>query len=645
MSLAIFAPLLAQAALPFLSPVFGDHMVLQRGKANAFWGWTTPGEGVTVSIGGRSARATADPSGKWLVRLTPPRPGGPYEVSIVGPSRAELHDVLVGDVWICSGQSNMEFGLTQAQNGQAEVARANDPSLRLFMASRQIGYEPQPTVAGQWKVCTSETVTQGGWGGFSAVGYTFGQRLRQEAKVPVGLVQVAWGGTSAEAWTSERSLRPLKDFDADLTRIEELKRMGVPVLGTYTDLWLARHDAGTSGHWERPETIVSTWNRVTLPGTLPQTKLGVQRGAIWFQKEIQLPNALPAGPATLSLGRIDETDTTWMNGVPLGVTSFDWAFRSYPVPTSALKPGRNVISVRLFNARSQVGGFLAKPEEMVLRLGDGTIVPLAGDWMAATGLGSDLLSDRPRDFEPNPTVPTVISNGMVAPLAPLAIRGAIWYQGETNAGRGHQYRRLLPALIGDWRRMFGQGDFPFYIVSLANWQARRDQPGDDSWAELREAQAMSARSVRHSGLAVTIDVGDAGDIHPKDKRTVGERLALIALAQDYGRRVPYSGPVYRSMRREGASVRLRFNHTEGGLAVRGARLGEFSVAGADHKWHWADAHIDGDSVVVSAPGVTDPVAVRYAWQSNPLATLYNGAGLPAVPFRTDDWPGVSVGNR
>jgi sialate O-acetylesterase len=626
------------ARLPFLSPVFSDHMVLQRDRPNSFWGWAPPGTRVRVSVAQRRAEGVADAEGKWIARLTPPKAGGPYRIVVEGGERVVLEDVLVGDVWLCTGQSNMEMGLTMAANGPAEAAAADEPNLRLAMAPRQIAYAPVATNPLRWQACTPQTVVQGGWGGFSAVGYYFGRELRRKLNVPIGLVQVAWGGTSAEAWTRAESLRPLADFDADLTRLGRRRQAKEPVLGTYLDLWLAERDRGTQERWQDPDLADSAWSTVT-----PPSPFEVSRGVTWLRREIDLPDPLPPGAPALSLGRINETDTTWINGRLLGVTSFDWAHRRYGIPAGTLRPGRNVIAVRVFHGRGQ-GGLLSPSEELSLEFGDRRI-PVSGAWKAKLGLASDALSSRPRDFEPNPTVPSVLANGMVAPLAPLAIRGAIWYQGETNGGRGLQYRRLLPALIGDWRRMFGQGDFPFYIVSLANFQAHRDQPGDDYWAELREAQAMTAHRMKNGGLAVTVDIGDAGDIHPRDKRTVGERLALNALAKTYRHRVAFSGPIYRSMRREGRAVRLSFDHTEGGLVAKGGRLGEFAVAGADRKWHWADARIEGDTVWVASPDVSAPVAVRYAWQSNPVATLYNGAGLPAVPFRTDDWPALSVGRR
>ncbi len=301
-----------------------------------------------------------------------------------------------------------------------------------------------------------------------------------------------------------------------------------------------------------------------------------------------------------------------------------------------------MIAIRVFTG-AQAFSFLGNDDQVYLELADGSHLPLAADWKSKVSFNPVLASSKPRDTEPNPTVPTVLFNGMIAPLAPLAIRGVIWYQGETNSGRGAQYRRLLPAMIADWRRAFGQGDFPFYIVSLANFMARDPNPGDDYWAELREAQAMTAATVPNSGLAVAIDVGEAGDVHPKDKKTVGERLAANALAKEYGRKVEFSGPVLKAAKREGPGFRLSFDHASG-LNAKG-NLEGFAIAGADRKWHWAIAAIDGRTVVVNSPEVAEPIAVRYAWGHNPAASLYNGAGFPAVPFRTDDWPLLSANSK
>lgn len=635
--LALLAAMVSLPPLPFLSPMFSDQMVLQRDKPNVLWGWTSPGAHVRVTVADKSAVGVADANGRWTARLTPPPVGGPYKVVVEGPTKVVLEDVLVGDVWICSGQSNMEMGLTMAANGPGEAAKANDPNLRLYMAPRQIGYTPQQVNPGaHWQRCTPESVSHGGWGGFSAVGYYFGKALVRELSVPIGLIQAAWGGTSAEAWTREEALRPIDDFNAVLDKIDGLK--GGPVYGTYLDLWGADNDPGIKGNWQSPETLLGGWSVTDVPTEAPLKGLGT----VWLRKEVDLGNPPVTGNSVLWLGPVSDIDTAWVNGRQVGTGSGEWE-RQYWFDSSLLHPGINTIVVRFLHTAGRPG-FLGKPGSIYLGLPEGEKVPLEGQWHSKIGAVLPGATP-PYDYEPNPTVPTTLANGMIAPIAPLALRGVIWYQGETNGGRGYQYRKLLPALIADWRKLFGEGDFPFLVVSLANWMPRRDQPGDDGWAELREAQAMTVQHVKNTGLAVTIDVGDAVDIHPKDKHTVGERLALNALAIAYRKHVSFSGPVYKGMRREGAAIRLTFSYADGGMVAKGGRLAEFSVAGADHRWHWAEAKIDGDKVVVRSDEVTEPLAVRYAWQANPKATLYNGAGLPAVPFRTDKWQEVSKGTR
>jgi hypothetical protein len=439
----------------FVSPIFGDNMVLQRGKPNTIWGWAKPGEEIRVTIADCTGKTVAKNDGRWSAVIEPPAPGGPYTIVIDGPQHVEFHDILVGDVWLCGGQSNMEMGLGQARNGSEEVKAADHPRIRLFVVKQQTARKPAAVPQGAWKVCSPKNVGEG-WDGFSAVAYFFGRWLQQDIDVPIGLVEDCGGGTPAEAWTSAETLRSLGNINAG------------------------------------------------------------------------------SGPDT----------------------------------------------------------------------------------------------------------PAILYNGMIAPVAPLAVSGAIWYQGESNTERAAQYRKLLAAMIADWRRAFGQGDFPFYIVSLAAHKQHKDTTGDDSWAELRAAQDFVANTVTNSGLAVAIDVGDARDVHPKDKKEVGERLALLALARHYGKNVPYSGPRFASVEKIPGALKISFTHMDGGLVVKGDKLEEFSVCGEDCKWHWADARIVGETVVVSSSEVPNPVAARYAWQANPKATLFNGAGLPAIPFRTDDGGGT-----
>ena len=628
------------AARPFVSPIFGDNMVLQREKPNTLWGWSEPGDIVRVEIGGNSSSGTAAADGKWLVKIQPPAVGGPYTVKIAGKQKVELHDVLVGDVWICAGQSNMQFGLAQARNAEEEVRNANHPQIRFFVVGQRAAYARADVPRGSWKVVSPATA--GGRGGISAVAYFFARKLEENIHVPIGLVQEAVGGIPAEAFTSPEGLRPLKDFDAGVAEVENRHRSGQPEYGNYISHWYDDYDAGTRGgaNWADPALDDSSWKTVTVPGTFyGDLGIGDVPGLCWLRREITLPATLPPGMARLYLGSVDKMDTTYINGHQVGGSSWVENPRLYFARDGFLKPGRNVIAIRLFKL-SASRGFLGKPEELHLTLGDGTVIPLSGEWKGKLSVDGRPPQPLPIGFENNPVMASVLYNGMLAPIVPLSITGAIWYQGESHEKLAAPYYNLLPAMISDWRRLFGQGDFPFYIVSLPVYRHRSEAPVDDGWTGVREAQSLAAKNVPHSCLAVTVDTGNPDNVHPIDKREPGERLALCALGEHYGRDVVYSGPTLKSVERVSGTIRLHFDHVEGGLLAKGGELGEFSVAGDDRKWHWASARIEGDSIVVSSASVPNPKEVRYAWQANPKATLFNGAGLPAAPFRTDNWPGI-----
>jgi sialate O-acetylesterase len=632
------------ASLPFVSPMFGNNMVLQRGKANRFWGWAKPGQAIRVEMAGQTAMAVTGPDGRWQAEVKVPAPGGPYTVKITGPEQSVvLHEVLVGDVWLCGGQSNMQLGLSRTRNGDDEIKSANHPEIRLFMVQQHVSYSPTAVPQGSWKICSPQTVTEGG--GFSAVAYFFGRKLQDELHMPIGLIEDCWGGTPAESWMSPESLHQLKDFDAPLAEIERLHAKGGPEYGSFLMHWLDEYDVGLpSNTWAAAELDDSGWKPVQIPGGFAELGVADVPSICWFRKEFTLPDPLPAGQATLCLGSIEKMDTAYLNGHWVGASSWVENPRAYGIGDGVLKPGRNVLAVRVFKLKPQ-GGFLAKPDGLHLVLGDQSVIPLAGEWKGKLSVDARPPHPMPLTFENYPTMPCILYEGMIQPVAPLAITGAIWYQGEANAERAYQYRTLLPAMIGDWRKLFGQGEIPFYIVSLPAFMHRHDQPGDDAWAELREAQTLTARNVKNSGLAVTIDTGDPDNIHPKDKKVVGERLALCALAGEYGKKISHAGPTFTSVGHLPGALKLHFSHTDGGLVVKGDKLEEFAVAGRDRQWHWADAKVEGDSVVVSSPTVSDPQAARYAWQANPAATLYNGAGLPAVPFRTDNWPGITANHK
>ena len=638
-SLAQSAPVGAVKPLPFVSPIFGDNMVMQRGKPNVIWGWSDPGDKVEVVIAGKTASGVAGTDRRWEVKIEPPAVGGPYTMTVTGQQTVELHNILVGDVWLCGGQSNMQVPLRWARDGDAEVKAANYPEIRFFTVAQHVAYHHTDAVQGDWKVVTPETADR-----VSAVAYYFARKVQQEIHVPIGLVVDAVGGTPAEAWTSAASLRPLKDFDVPLAELDKLATEGAPEYGNYVMHWYDEYDIGAKGNWAAPDFNDSDWKPVKIPGGFAELGVPDTPAVAWFRKEITLPDPLPAGRAMLFLGSIERMDTAYVNGTEVGASAWVENPRVYFIHDGVLKPGKNLVAIRVLKTKLD-GGFLAKPDDLRLVLGDRTSIPLAGEWKGRLSVDARPPHSLPIGYENWPVMPSVLYEGMLAPIAPLSITGALWYQGEQNSERGFQYRKILPVTIADWRKVFGQGDFPFYIVSLPAFGHRSAAPIDDAWAETRESQALTAEHVPNSCLAVTIDTGDPDNLHPKDKRPVGERLALCALAKQYHKHVVYSGPTVASIKVLTGAIELRFAHADGGLVAKGAKLEEFSIAGADRKWFWADARIKGKKIIVSSPSVPHPVAVRYAWQGNPAATLFNGAGLPATPFRTDTWPGITDNHR
>ena len=649
----------APQAKPFVSALFSDNMVLQRGLKAPVWGWTTPGQKVRVDLKGTIAQdgakrkkprnialstsVRAGKDGKWMAYFKPLEAGGPYILTIDGPQKATFNNVMIGDVWLCSGQSNMGFNLSSANNGAQEIAQSDHPNLRLFTVPNETSNEARENLTGSggWQVSNPQTVP-----GFSAVAYFFGRDLQRELNVPIGLIHSSWGGTIAEAWTSANALKTLPDFKTRVLQMEadNLKNRSLPPgLNAETEAWWAKNDVGSvNDGWAKQDSNDGDWKTMALPANWENAGLPDFDGIVWFRKEIDLPQNWNGKAATLHLGPIDDRDTTWVNGVRVGGLDSYAAPRDYDIPAGVLKTGRNVIAVRVYDG-GYGGGIYGATQNMKLESDAGEL-SLAGDWKYRASTELKNLSPMPAAMSSDPNVPTVLYNAMIAPLVPYGIKGAIWYQGESNAGRAYQYRSLLPTMIGDWRAQWKEGDFPFNIVQLANFTPQLQTPSDSDWAELREAQRMTAQNVPNVGLASAIDIGDANDIHPRNKQDVGHRLALTALAKTYGQKIEYSGPDYRSMKIEGDKIRLNFTHAQGLKATEGDIQG-FAIAGADKKWVWADAKIDGDSVLVSSPQVRVPVAVRYAWANNPNANLTNAAGLPAVPFRTDDWPGITVNNK
>ncbi len=643
--MAVLCPALATMTL---GPLFSDHMVLQRGVAVPVWGEADPGERLTISIGNQSHLVQADTAGNWSVKLDPLQVGPPLILTVQGSQIIVVHDILVGEVWLASGQSNMDYALAwdKAYNG-ADIATSADPDLRILTVPHHGSLQPQRNFdhpAG-WLSANPAHAP-----GFSAVAYYYARNLREALKVPVGIIVSSYGGTRAEAWVSLPVLEADPEFQsaaaADVAAMEAFPQAS-QAFDPALNQWITAHleeDAGNQGEslgWARADFDDASWQTVRVRSALAQN--GLKGGAVvWWRKAVVLPEAKAFFIDT------DWTSgdlTVYFNGTKLKEVDtaprFAHAQRRFEVPADFIRAGQpNVMAIRQY-ALSPRDGFYQVTSAMGLPVPDPKA--LDNDWkfhveQAFPPLDAEALQRLPAYPEATlQNTPAGLFNAMINPLLPYAIRGAIWYQGESNAPNSAHYADLLTLLIRDWRQRWGENDFPFYIEQLANYGTPPVQPEWSPQAEVREAQLKVSQTVPHSGLAVAIDIGEE-TIHPRNKREVGRRLSLIALDHVYGQQQSYSGPIYTSMAVEGAKIRLHFKELNGGLVAKGGPLRQFAIAGADQKFVWADAAIEGETVVVSSPSVPAPVAVRYAWAGNPAGcNLYSADGLPASPFRTDSW--------
>ncbi len=640
----------ADAQVPVAAnSLFGDGAVLQQGVPIPVYGTAPDGEVVTVRLAGHAARATAH-GGRWRAALPAMKAGGPYTLSVTGPhNTVTSRNVLIGEVYVCGGQSNMGFNLGSAATGPQVIPQAADPLLHLYQVPDVPAAAPQADAGSQWQAATPQTVP-----GFSAVAYFFGRDLRKALGVPVGLIETQWGATPAQVWTSADALEKLPDFRPAVETFRTQQK-DPSVFLNRVEAWYARHDPGSGGKtWAGPALDDTAWKTLAQPVGWSQSgsaELSAPfTGVVWFRKSVDIPADWAGKDLTLLLGPVDDADTTYFNGVRVGGLNTYQQNRDYTVPGALVKPGRSVIAVRVLNTYGE-GGMDGKPEQMALQpTGGSASVPLAGDWLYKVGgplPGSDPVP-APNGLDPFST-PGVLYNSMIAPLTGFPIRGAIWYQGESNTYDSVQYRTLFPAMIADWRARWGEGDFPFLFVQLAPYMNIVPNPQESAWATLREAQRQTLLSVPRTAMAVITDLGDQRAIHPTRKEPVGGRLALLAEAQVYHRPVEAYGPLYDGMTVQGSKIIVRFTHAaglhtaavqDGGgttVATPGALTG-FAVAGADHKYVNADAVIQDGRVVVSSPAVPNPVSVRYGWADYPLVNLYNSAGLPASPFQTDPFP-------
>lgn len=613
----------------------GDHMVLQRDLQLPIWGWAEPGELVSILFRDQRLSTKADANGNWSITLAPTEAGGPFDMVISGKNTIRLKDIMVGDVWVCSGQSNMAWKLgSLKEQYPTEISNSTNQNIRQVEVERITSEVPLTEIKSSgWKTANPEMVLD-----FTAIGYFFAKQLNERYDIPIGLIYTTWGGTVAEAWISTDALIQFPEFKEELEkRDSETGRIAMEKYEKDLQAWNESLEKSIKSSKKAEKEFVNLkfdekgWDTMTLPNLWENAGLKDLDGIVWFRKTIEVPKKWAGKDIIISLGTIDDADSTLFNGKFIGSTAQYNQPREYTVPGSLVKAGKNIIAVKVTDTGGG-GGIYGQKENMAMKSGNEEL-PLHGDWKYKVAVN---FSEKPKDPN-NPNKPAVLYNGMIAPVIPFAIKGVIWYQGESNTGKPKQYETLFPALIQDWRNKWGQGEFPFLFVQLANFMQPKDEPSQSNWAELRDAQ-LKTLSLPKTGMAVIIDIGEADDIHPKNKLDVGKRLALSARKIAYNEDIVHSGPIYDSMKKEENAIRIKFKHTGSGLEIKGGdRLQEFSIAGPDNKFYRASARIENDEVIVSSDKVQDPVAVRYAWADNPeQANLYNKEGLPASPFRTSE---------
>jgi len=637
--LFIFQSAFGQIRVPML---ISDGMVLQRNIEVKIWGWADPNEKITLNFLSKTYNAETGKDGKWEIILSPLKAGGPYNMEISGTNHITLKNILIGDVWVCSGQSNMEYPMERVKEIYAdEIANANNPNIRQFFVPQKYDFKnPQSNLqAGNWVSVNPETILH-----FTAVGYFFAKELYEKYKVPVGLINASLGGSPAQAWMSEDALKEFPEYlqtaekFKDDNYIKEVQAKDKAV----NDEWYGRLnqlDKGLAGQkWFDVNYVPDEWLTMNVPGYWADYELGNVNGVVWFRKEFDAPVSMVGKSVKLELGRIVDADIVYVNGKQAGETTYQYPRRNYILPADMLKAGKNIIVIRVINNSGRGGFVLDKPYQITAA---GQTIDLKGKWQYKLGAVMEPL--------PGQTFvqwqPTGLYNGMIAPLLNYKIKGVIWYQGESNTGKPQEYKKLFSTLIIDWRQKWNQsakecpaaGDFPFLYVQLANFMQAQEQPGESNWAIFREAQ-LKTLAVANTGMAVITDIGEWNDIHPLNKKDVGKRLALAAENIAYNEKdVIYSGPIYKSMKIEGNKIILTFTNIGSGLVAKGGDLKHFAIAGTDKKFVWAKVKIENDKVVVWNENIANPVAVRYAWADNPQgANLYNKEDLPASSFRTDE---------
>ncbi len=600
-----------------LPSLVSNGMVLQRDIPVKIWGWANPGEKVTVSFKGKKIRSSADAMGNWSATLPATPAGGPYEILV---NEIRLQDVLFGDVWLCSGQSNMVLNMERVKEKYStDIASANYPQIRNFFIPTAISKidVKQDLPASSWLPVNPENVLLMG-----AVSYFFARDLYAKYQVPIGIINSSVGGTPIESWISEDGLKEFPAYMKDTTHTSA----SPPAPRKSAD-------RGLSEKWASPAYLPKGWKRFAIPGFWEDQGLRDLNGVVWFRREIEIPSSLAGMPAKLFMGRIVDADQVFVNGEQVGNVTYQYPPRRYTVKNGLLKAGKNLVVIRVTNTSGK-GGFVPD-KQYELIVGNQTI-DLQGDWEYKVGEVFPPVTEKPA---PSAYTPTALYNAMIAPFLPYSLKGFVWYQGESNVGKPGVYESLLPALANDWRTKFKQPELPFLYVQLPGFQDRNFLPSESNMAVLREGQLKSL-NIPRSGMAVTLDLGEWNDIHPLTKKPIGERLALAARKIAYGENIVSSGPIYESNAIEGNRIRIRFRETGSGLAIKKTdedELTYFAIAGKDKKFVWAKAIIERNTVVVWSDEVAEPMYVRYGWADNPDgANLINVEGLPASPFRTDN---------
>jgi len=619
--------------------IFSDGMVLQRDKQIPIWGFADPNESVEIHFNKQIKKTQADKNGKWTVNLSPEKAGGPFELIIIGKNKINIKNVLVGEVWICSGQSNMEFQVYKTINAEKEITDSNYPMIRHFGVAQDLSGTPKEDLKqGKWEAAHKETV-----GNFTAVGYYFARKLYAELKIPIGIINTSWGGTNVETWTSREAFQNSPEFKAMIADVPVVDIDSVFEIYKKSVLDNLKKVQGFDVSLENENQFKDlnfqdkNWPEIKVPSLWENQQIGNIDGIVWMRKTIVLTAEQAKKEAVLHLAKVDDEDKTYVNGVEVGTNNLWDKLRVYKIPANVLKEGTNVIAVRITDY-SGGGGIYGDPTDLKIDFKD-TNLPLDGLWKFNVVQVKIAIS-------PN-SYPSLLYNAMVNPLVPYAMQGVLWYQGEANVWRAAEYKKSFPLMINDWRTKFKQGDFPFYFVQLSTF----DEFGGNSqkgsrWAELREAQSETLK-LKNTGMVVTTDIGNAKDIHPTNKQDIGLRLAAVAMNNIYGKKQVPSGPTYKSQEIKGNQIILTFDNIGSGLSTpNNDELKGFEIAGSDKVFHSAKAIIKDNKIIVSSDKVQNPIAVHYGWADDDTAiNLFNKEKFPASPFRTDNWEMITANEK